>query len=231
MLKDLMEPIPLSIFLYGGLGSGKTRFAATFPKTLFITSAMERGRQTLQAMDHSLFHNSEQPAIWEIGSNSDLSKIAEMMAGINHAIKYRFKTVVIDAFTIYCSEVLRLRSDAGDDNYQMYGFLLRHTQNIVSTIASGGLNIIFNAWEDPGDKDKGKSPGPAVPGKSVVNVPGTCSIVARIVKDKGKHVLRLSPKGGWVCRHRFPKLPDEIENPTYEKLLDAITTSKKKKGK
>jgi hypothetical protein len=127
----------------GRVCSGKTHFAATFPKPLFISDAAEGGAATLEAMDPRMWWDPKSPPdVWEIENMMELPKIVTTL--INKK-PLGFETIVIDSISIYAQRVMRELKGAnpGGDGRQRYGELADALSSLVSRVHSLPAHILW----------------------------------------------------------------------------------------
>src|SRR3990172_2057198 len=81
---------------YGMSRSGKTRFAGSWPRPLFLSDATESGWTTLSNMDKSvLFEPERAPIVWAIEKVQDIS---QAIKDVEPMLKRReVQTVVVDS--------------------------------------------------------------------------------------------------------------------------------------
>lgn len=107
--------------------SGKTHFAATFPKPLFISDEAEGGYKTLFGMDPDYWWDPKVvPEVWAQSDMTDFPKaVTEIQGMVSKSGKLPWETMVVDSISIYTERVLgemKLRNP-GEDNRQRYGAL------------------------------------------------------------------------------------------------------------
>lgn len=127
----------------GKASSGKTHFAATFPKPLFISDATEGGAATLDAMNPEMWWDAnDPPEVWEIENMLEMTKIAIDLGGRK---VFPWQTVVVDSLSIYAQRVLRElnSSDPKQDNRQRYGVLSDQLSSLVARIHSLPAHIVW----------------------------------------------------------------------------------------
>lgn len=137
-------PRRLRVIVGGKASSGKTHFAATWPKPLFISDAAEGGAATLETMDPEMWWNAKvPPEVWEIENMMEMPQLVTRLLGMKGALPWQ--TVVVDSLSIYAQRVLR-ELKAGDsklDNRQRYGELGDGLSATVSRMHSVPAHIVW----------------------------------------------------------------------------------------
>lgn len=137
-------PRRIRVVVGGKASSGKTHFAATWPKPLFISDATEGGAATLEAMDPEMWWDSKcPPEVWEIENMLEMPKITTQL--LERKGSFPWQTVITDSLSIYAQRVLReLRgSDSKMDNRQRYGELSDGLSSVVSRMHSVPAHIVW----------------------------------------------------------------------------------------
>jgi hypothetical protein len=127
----------------GRVNSGKTHFAATFPKPHFISDAAEGGAKTLDNMDHSLWWDENRPP--RVSAVEDMMELPQLVTRMVGQKKIEDETLVIDSISIYAQRVLReLKSkNPGQDGRQRYGELADALSAQVARIHSLPMHVIW----------------------------------------------------------------------------------------
>lgn len=178
---DISKPEKLhriTVLSYGASRSGKTRFAGTWPRPLFLSDATESGWTTLSNMDPAARHEADRaPQVWAV------EKASDMLACIKDAeplIKRGdVQTVVVDSLTFYQDLFLNhVERVAGGrvDLRQLYGKLASHLKELREQVHLLGTNVVWLALaKDPGeDQPVG---GPMLTGQNAAKFSAGCDYV------------------------------------------------------
>src|SRR5512136_3234465 len=107
-----ITPRRLRVIVGGKASSGKTHFAATWPKPLFISDAVEGGAATLEHMDPEMWWDKKvPPEVWEIENMLEMPQLVTRLLTMKGALPWQ--TIVVDSLSIYAQRVLR-ELKAGD---------------------------------------------------------------------------------------------------------------------
>src|SRR3990167_3805363 len=100
---DLKSTLPnLTVFSYGQSRTGKTRWAGTWPRPLFLSDVTEGGWETLRTMpDTALYEPGVRPDVWGIESFSDMPKCIADVIKMCEKQPGRVRTLVIDSISFY----------------------------------------------------------------------------------------------------------------------------------
>jgi hypothetical protein len=154
---DVSKPAKLqriTVLSYGASRSGKTRFAGSWPRPLFLSDATESGWTTLGNMDRNvLFEHDRSPQVWAI------EKVPDMFQGIKDAeplIKRgEVQTVVVDSLTFYSDLFMNYAetmSGGRVDQRQLYGKLAAHLKALREQVHLLGCNVVWLCLaKDPGE--------------------------------------------------------------------------------
>lgn len=139
----------------GAIKSGKTHFAATCPKPLFISDAAEGGYETIRAMDPAYWWDEKvKPEVWAIeNAFADIPGMLLRLEAMKADGTFPYQTVVIDPISIYADRVIAeleerlisaaLKSGKPADKRAMYGDLLTHLRSILLRFHALPANIIW----------------------------------------------------------------------------------------
>lgn len=148
---DLTAPvdtaIPVNTFLlYGDTKTGKTTFAGTFPRPLFLSDISEHGYEALRAENWNddatpLFEADVRPIVWGINKQSDMAECIERAKPL--IASGRVRSVFIDSITFYSDLYLNMLLMAQDklDQRQAYGKLGIHLRNIRIQLHDLNVNV------------------------------------------------------------------------------------------
>lgn len=163
------DVLPCHTFLnYGDTRSGKTVFAATFPRPLVIVDTAERGYESIRTMDPSWwFEPNHKPIIWGVDQMNDM---LVMLAKADALIASgAVRTIVIDAFSFYCDFFLNgiLSNQDKPDNRAAYGTLGMHLRDLRVKVHTKGTNVVWNCLAKHPEMEDGKmvSGSPLIPGQ------------------------------------------------------------------
>lgn len=185
-------PARTTILSYGAMRSGKTRWAATWPRPLFLSEATEGGWTTMRNMSpDAFFEPGRKPKVWAIEKAADLiaslAKIEPMIAS------GEIMTVVIDSITfysdLYYSNLVTLARNAGKqpDLRQVYGNLGDHLRYVREQYHGLLCNVIWLALEKAPNEEN-QFGGPMIPGQSAQKFAAGCDYILyhRVFqRDKG----------------------------------------------
>lgn len=231
-----------SILSYGRSRSGKTRFAATFPRPRFLSDASERGWSTIETMPEECFYEPDRaPQVWPI---EDSKQMAEALAATKEdVLKGEVFTIVIDSLTFYADShyqfLYRMAAQtAGNkpiDTRALYGALAQHLQNLRIDIHRWPCNVVWLALEKTPDSDNPQG-GPLLTGQSAQKFPAGCDHVfyhrsytgTELVDGKTEtmryYEMRTAPFGQYLAGGRDSGLlPDPIWDPNYRQFAEALS--------
>lgn len=131
--------------------SGKTHFAASAPKPLFIADAAEGGYATIQCMDPALWWDPKSPpTVWAIeDAFADVPPSLAKLEALKAAGTFPYETIIVDPISIYADRVLaelQMRA-SGDkkavDNRGLYGDLANHLRVLVLRFHALPCNVLW----------------------------------------------------------------------------------------
>jgi hypothetical protein len=160
-------PVYLRVVVGGITKSGKTHFASTWPKPLFIADAAEGGADTLKEMSKNQesrnlwWDPKTPPTVHEIENMMEFPQEVTKLVNLAAQKKFPFQTVVVDSISIYAQRVLRekKRNDPGQDNRQRYGDLADALSAQIDRLHSLPCHVVWLCHID-------ESMQLAVPGKA-----------------------------------------------------------------
>ncbi len=166
----------ITVLSYGDTRTGKTRFAATFPNTVVIADAGERGWDTIIHMPTGEFyHPGKAPLVLPVRDQAEMSAALTVVEGWVKA--GLVDTVVIDSITFYAESWLQntKRLFKGEpDNYALYGGLLDHLAFIRKLVHGWPCNVVWLALAAPPENKPKRQGGPLLPGQSRDRFPPAC---------------------------------------------------------
>lgn len=239
-MRDILldEPpgtMPVDTFLiYGDTRSGKTEFAATFPRPLIIADATEGGYTTIKRMDRSKwFEEDRKPIVKAVDTMNDMAKLSPEVDAM--IARGEVCTIVFDAFSYYCdfylAQLLKLQSKP--DNRQAYGQLGVHLREVRTNYHAKGVNTVWLCLAKHPDADDPKG-RPMIPGQQSDKFSAGVGFLfhSRLnqIREGGKIVeeryeLRTKQFGNYIVGNRLGQdahlLPDPFSG-TYTDLMEAL---------
>lgn len=166
----------ITVLSYGDTRTGKTRFAATFPNTVVIADAGERGWDTIIHMPATEFyHPGKAPLVLPVRDQAEMSAALTVVeAWVKTGL---IDTVVIDSITFYAESWLQTtkRMFKGEpDNFALYGGLLDHLAYIRKVVHGWPCNVVWLALAAPPETKPKRQGGPLLPGQSRDRFPPAC---------------------------------------------------------
>jgi len=148
-----LTPVNIRALVAGAASSGKTTFAASAPRPLFISDATEGGYKTLFNMDPQWWWDPAiPPDVWVIENamkvgnrESDIAMILARLEKAKFDNRFPWRTIVIDPLSIYVDRVLAELEAApnGKDKRQLYGDLASHLKNLLNRFHALPANILW----------------------------------------------------------------------------------------
>jgi len=148
------DVMPCNTFLvYGDSRTGKTTWAASFPRPVFFSDVSEGGWDSIANMDDDqLFEPGVKPLVWGIEQMDDMvtarNKVIPLIAS------GRIKTIVIDSLSFYSDLFLNflVGMQAKKDMRSAYGDLGNHLRDLRVKTHSLGVNVVWLCLaKHPGD--------------------------------------------------------------------------------
>lgn len=252
-LDDSPEDLPIwTVLNYGDTRSGKTTFAATWPRTLVIADAVERGYESVKTADRSLWFEPDwKPTIWAIENLPELLDLAQPGGRIDQLIaKGDVRTIVVDAASYLVEMMLNaiIQAQSKDDNRAAYGALGKQLRNVRTTIQSKPVSVIWNCIvKHPTDDDRRGRP--LIPGAQGEAWPGAVDFVfyskverrnelvdvevednagkTKIVKQRQvteSYYMHTRQNGAYIAGHRLGAFADSLPDPFVGTYSDLVTT-------
>lgn len=234
-------PPPQTFASYGDTKSGKTVFAATWPRTLFFSDISEGGYESLRAENWNdeltpLFEPDVRPIVWGISEMADMANCMEKAKPLISS--GRVRTIVTDSITFYSDLYLNhiLGQQKEPDNRQAYGKLGVHLRWLRIEMHKLGVNAGWLALAQHPEKDdkgnliyKGK---PSIPGKEAdkfmagVNFTFFHSTVRPQPTKPPVFEMHTREYSNYLAGNRLGKraqmLPEPMTSPTYGKVLESL---------
>lgn len=213
---------------YGRTGVGKTYFAATFPRPLFLSAYTEGGIVTLRKkdVDYIDIYSSEEM----------LSTIQELHALAEQGrLRERWDTIVFDSITLYCEQYIQELVEQVPGKKKMmrrpdWGQLDTHLRTLTVLAHELPVNVWWIALEDEEKEEDGslRNSYPMLFGKRSVKILASMDVVLwheKINTKAGQEDIyrcHSSPFLNHDAKDRFGELPARIDKPSYGKLAKAI---------
>lgn len=138
---------------YGASRSGKTRFAGSWPRPLFLSDATESGWTTLGNMDRNvLFEINHPPIVWAIDKAPE---IFQAIKDVEPMLKRgAVQTVVLDSLTFYSDLYFNYLERVGGerDQRRLYQKLAAKLKELREQVHLLGCNVVWLCLaKDPGE--------------------------------------------------------------------------------
>lgn len=233
---DLNASTPtLTVFSYGQSRTGKTRFAGSFPRPLFLSDVTEGGWETLRHMpDSALYEPGVRPEVWGIEKFADMPDALGKVRQLITSNPSRVRTLVVDSISFYQDtylvdmERVMPRKNGEVDTRALYQNLFNHLRWLMVEIGKLPINTVYLALEKAPD-DKGNPGGPLLAGKSAQAAPARCGYffyhrVSRPTLDAPPvFEVRTKPFERFLAGTRASEvLPDPLPEPTYRCLAKLL---------
>jgi hypothetical protein len=144
-LDQSMNVMPRNTFLvYGDSRSGKTTWAATFPRPLFLSDVTEGGWDSIANMnDDQLFEPGVKPLVWGIEAMTDMVTAREKAAPL--IASGRVQTIVVDSLSFYCDLFMNflLMNQVKKDTRAAYGDLGNHLRDLRAKTHMLNVNVVW----------------------------------------------------------------------------------------
>lgn len=224
---------PRSRFLsYGPSRTGKTAFAATFPRPLFLSDQSEGGWETIRHLDRARFYEPDKvPEVWAIpDAQSMFESLAEIRAMLA-ADPTRYGTVVIDSLSFYAdSYFAQLQASVGKttDSWKLYQNLADHIRVLMIQFHTLPVHVVWICLESPAGEGE-QTGGISLPGQSARKAPARCDFwfyhrtFTERVGAAPIYEVRTRRFGQFPCGGRDGGiLPDPITNPSYRDIEEGL---------
>jgi hypothetical protein len=224
--------VPRNTFIvYGDSRSGKTTWAATFPRPLFLSDVTEAGWNSITHMsDEQLFEPGVKPMVWGIEQMNDMALAREKAAPL--IASGRVQTLVIDSLSFYCDLYLNyiVGQQTKKDQRAAFGDLGIHLRDLRVKTHSLAVNVVWLclARHPSPEEPVGR---PLVPGQQADKFMAGCDYVfyARSYREKrGADLLpptfelRTRPWSNYVTGNRLGNMAESLPDPligTYEDMI------------
>lgn len=222
-----------SFCVYGETRSGKTTWAATFPRPLFLSDVTEAGWESIRNIsDDLLFEPGRKPKVFGIEAITDITLAMEKAKPL--ILSGEVRTLVFDSLTFYCDLYLANMAamQAKPDNRALYGMLGTHLRDLRVKLGSAPVNVVWLCLARPAD-DTNPAGGPLIPGQQGAKFAAGCNylIYARrqATKDASgtqeNYFLHSRPYGQYMAGSRLGVNADKLPSPfqgSYAEFMAAL---------
>lgn len=231
---DITKPglRPATVLTHGLSGSGKTHFAATWPRPRFLSDVAEGGYETLYTMERSLWYEPNWiPQVRGIETHKDFQEELRLAEDdVKKGGPTAPQTIVFDSLTFLMQLMEMYYRDAYADEvrknqYAVFNWLNSTLRAYNTRMHKLNANIVWLCLTK--DKEDDGVCGPLLTGQMAQKLPATCKyiLLARCVPSakvggEPTHELRTRPYGRYHARVRSSRMPDPIA-PTYRAFAEA----------
>ena len=224
----------VSVMTYGASRVGKSRFAATWPRPLFLADATEKGWETIRNMNPENFYDpSFIPEVWGIEEPGDMFQAIQSIATRNKQNPGDILTVCIDSLTLYSDlyftglEIAAVKRNNQVDRRRLFGDLGQHLAWLITEMHKLPVNVLWICLEKP--PQDGSAGGPLLTGQTRDKAPARCEYLMyqrayRVKPDEPPiFEIRTKPYGPYIAggRQGDMVLPDPLE-PTFRAFAEAV---------
>jgi len=234
-LVDPGDTLPWKVCIYGDMGAGKTILACGAPKPFLCDT--EKGR--ISILNHPELREKMQGRIAEVDDlNKDISEIVRLCNN-NKPPFDDVETIIID--TISASRLVELqeemRRQAGknsnrnidEPSQNEYKIINNKIARAILDLMKTDKNLVFLAHvrEDRNEEGVIIRRGPGVP-------PAVQETISRFVdlvcfldmktnrRGETTRTLITKPKSNLQIKNRYGNMPEEIEDPSFNDIIQAI---------
>jgi len=221
---------------YGPTGSGKTTWAASFPRPVFLSETTESGYESLRGLsDDMLFEPGVRPIVIGIEKMNDMAIAREILTP--HILSGMVQSVVIDSLTFYADLYLNylfaIHAASQGANLKAYGALGQHLRDLRVRWHQMGCNVVSLCLAQDPDEDRPNGL-PSIPGKEAGKFGASCDFLLYMRHDRYKQgqsyvdsfEIHTKPYGKYLARARravgMPDLPTPLSNASYADFLTAL---------
>lgn len=231
---DLEEGSPwITVASMGSPRSGKTTFAATFPRPIILADASERGWTSIKNMNPDEFYEPGRPP--EVIAIEDAADMLAQLTSIQERIAKDptcIYTVVVDSLTFYADAYLsKLKTSAGakDNGWEVYGKLGDHLSWLANAFQRIQRNIVWTMLDKK--DEQGRTVGITIPGQAGIKFLARVDYqlfhrATKQLDSKDKlpvFEVRTRTFDGFTFGGRDGgRLPDPLPTPTYRALAEAL---------
>jgi len=216
----------LTVLSYGESRSGKTRFAATFPRPLFLSEAVEGGWTTIGFMRPEEFYDGKtEPDVIPIATVSEMEDVLDDLPSIADD----YDTVVFDSLTFYANLYVDWFKDTHKaevlkNKYSPWDAVLHHVNLIVQNMHHLGKNVVWLCLQHTPESGLA---GPQLPGQMKARLPAACNFLLyhapRETKDGPVFEVHTKPYRGANAGDRLGDYPGtKLTAPNYRSLIEYI---------
>lgn len=234
-LEQPVNMLPRNTFLiYGDSRSGKTTFAATFPRPLFLSDVTEGGWDSIANMDDDqLFEPGVKPIVWGIEKMDDMATARAKAEAL--IASGRIQTIVVDSLSYYCDLFLNFlfAMQAKKDTRAAYGDLGNHLRDLRVKTHVLNVNVVWLCLAKHPD-DVYPVGGPMIPGQQADKFMAGCHYIfySRTHQEKrGQELLpatfemRTKKYGGYIAGNRLGGRANQLPDPLvgdYQTLIESL---------
>lgn len=227
----------VTVMSYGASRAGKTRFAATFPRPLFLSDNSEGGWETIRNMNpDDRYEPDVVPRVWAMEKPEDMVKaVMNIDAMCRGPLKLNGKTykpgdvrtVVIDSLTFYGDSFLTHLTRTNKDMRLVYQTLNAHLREVMVRVHELPVNVVWICLEKAPDEENPTMGGILIPGQTKDKAPARCDywFYHRSVQ-KGPNLeweVRTKKFGVWPAGGRDEgALPDPLPSASYRVMAEAL---------
>ncbi len=221
--------------VYGPTGSGKTTFAGTFPRPVFLSDTTESGYESLRGIaDEYLFESGVRPIVIGIEKMNDMALARDVLTPFIQS--GMIKTIIKDSLTfyadLYLNYLFEIHSGAGD-NLKVYGALGRHLRDLRVKWHGMGCNVVSLCLASDPSEDQPNGQ-PLIPGKEGSKYGASCDFLLYTKRERFKQGQQLvdnfevhtKPSGKFVARARRARglgdLPSPLNNIDYASWIEQL---------
>jgi hypothetical protein len=221
---------------YGPTGAGKTTFAASFPRPVFLSETTESGYESLRGLsDDYLFEPGVRPIVLGIEKMNDMAIAREILAPF--IASGMVQTIVKDSLTfyadLYLNYLFEIHAASAGANLKAYGALGQHLRDLRVKWHSMGCNVLSLCLAQDPDEDRPNGL-PSIPGKEANKYGASCDFLLYMRSERFKQgqtfvdnfELHTKPFGKYVARARraigMSELPSPLVNQTYASFIEHL---------
>ena len=222
----------ITVTNYGDTRTGKSVFAATFPRPLIIGDTIERGWKSVLTMPDAMrFEPDVEPIVWGVEAMNDLSKMYGQMDAL--IASGRISSISFDAFSFYCdfflSNIVRLQTKP--DQRGAFGDLGRHLREVYTQLQQRRVNVIWNCLaKHPDIDDKGvlvAKGRPMIPGQQADKFSAGVDFLfysrVETINKVDHYRIHTRNYGNYLAGHREGINADRLPDPFTGSYSDLIT--------
>lgn len=210
-----------SFCVYGETRSGKTTWAATFPRPLFLSDVTEAGWESIRNIgDDLLFEPGRKPKVFGIEAITDITLAMEKAKPL--ILSGEVRTLVFDSLTFYCDLYLANMAalQTKPDNRALYGMLGTHLRDLRVKLGSAPVNVVWLCLARPAD-DTNPVGGPLIPGQQGAKFAAGCNYLLYARRSSTKdasgaqenYFIHSRPYGQYMAGSRLGVNADKLPSP------------------